>query len=209
MNRLFRFLLFFFVLFIFNLLINIAFIHNLNILKAFTLALGCSIGIMGVGFLRNTKLVKDDFKGMAKLMYQDVSDDVWDKENLTKRNLDFTIESIRYIDLYVNRLRNTEMSTALLNEHFDNFVVRIGAYIGEVIKRNIKQDFYWYQFDSVKNYSSKLDEVYNSIKPQSLLYSKKRDTVILPMFVVSKFLEGNPTYPNLLIYVEEMIKENS
>lgn len=39
-------------------------------------------------------------KGIAKLMYQDVSDDNWDQENLTKRNLVFTIESIRYIDAY-------------------------------------------------------------------------------------------------------------
>jgi hypothetical protein len=190
-------------------MINVIFKHNLNILTAFSVALGCSMGITGFGFLRKTKLVKDDLNGMAKLMYQDVSEDVWDKENLTKRNLDFTIESIRYIDLYAKRLMNTEMGTVLLNEHFDNFVVRIGAYIGEVIKSNIKQDFYWYEFDSVNNYSSKLDGVYKSIKPQSLLYSKKRDIVILPMFVVSEFLEANPTYPNFLIYVEEMIKENS
>jgi hypothetical protein len=209
MKRLYRFLLYFLVIFLGNLIVNAIFKHNLNVLTAFSVAFGCSMGITGFGFLRKTKLVKDDLKGRAKLMYQDVSEDVWDKENLTKRNLDFTIESIRYIDLYAKRLMNTEMGTVLLNEHFDNFVVRIGAYIGEVIKSNIKQDFYWYEFDSVCNYSSKLDGVYRSIKPHSLLYSKKRDIVILPMLVVSQFLEGNPTYPNFLIYVEEMIKENS
>jgi hypothetical protein len=104
---------------------------------------------------------------------------------------------------------NTEMGTELLNEHFDNFVVRIGAYIGEVIKNNIKQDFYWYEFDSVYNYSSKLDGVYSSIETQSVLYSKKRDIVILPLFVVSQFLEGNSPYTNFLTYVEEMIKQNA
>jgi hypothetical protein len=162
------------------------------------------------GFLRNTKLVKDDLKGIAKLIYHDVSEDVWDKENLTKRNLNFTIDSVRYIDLYVKRLMHTGMGTVLLNEHFDNFVVRIGAYIGEVIKNNIKpQDFNWYEFNSVYNYSSKLDGVYGSIEPLSLLYSKKRDIVILPLFVASQFLEGNSTYPNFLVYVEEMIKQNS
>lgn len=178
-------------------------------ITAFSVALGCSLGITGFGSLRKTKLVKDDLKGIAKLMYEDVSEDNWDKENLTKRNLDFTIESIRYIDLYVKRLMNTEMGTVLLNKHFDDFVVRIGAYIGEVIKRNIKQDFCWYEFDSVYNYSSKLDGVDRSIKPHSLIYSKKRDKVILPLFVVSRFLERKSTYPNFQIYVEEMIKENS
>ncbi|MBK3493879.1 hypothetical protein JFL43_03205 [Viridibacillus sp. YIM B01967] len=160
-------------------------------------------------FLNRTILIKDDLKGIAKLMYEDVSDDAWDKENLTKRNLNFTNESIRYIDMYTERLMNTEMGSVLLNEHFDNFVFRIGAYIGEVIKNSIKQDFFWYEFDSVYNYSSKLDGVYNSIETQSVLYSKKKDVVILPLFVVSQFLEGNSTYNSFLKYVEEMIKQNS
>lgn len=160
------------------------------------------------GFLYKTKLSKDDLKGIAKLMYKDVSEDAWDKENLTKRNLDFTVESIRYIDLYAKRLMDTVVSTELLNKHFDSFTNRIGAYIGEVIKKNIKQDFHWYEFDSVYHYSSQLDGVYNR-GSYSVLYSKKRDTVILPLVMVSRFLEGNSPYPNILNYVEEMIKQNS
>lgn len=160
-------------------------------------------------FLKRTKLIKDDLKGMATLMYRDVSEDVWDKENLTKRNLNFSIESIRFIDLYVKRLMDTEKGIELLNKHFDNLVVRLGAYIGEVIKNNINKDFFWYEFDSVYVYSSALDEIHRSEKPYSLLYSKKRDIVILPLLEVSKLLEGNSSYPNFLAYVEEMIKKNS
>lgn len=160
-------------------------------------------------FLNRTRLVKDDLQGIAKLMYQDVSDDSWDKENLTKRNLDFTIESVRYIDMYTKRLMNLESGAELLNKHFDNFVVRIGAYLGEVIKINLKQDFYWYEFESVYNYSNKLDGVYSSIKSPSVLFSKKRDIVILPLNVVSEFLNGNSSYTNFLTYAEKMIRENS
>jgi len=161
------------------------------------------------GFLNKAKLIKDDLKGIAKLMYQDVSNDSWDKENLTKRNLDFTIESVRYIDMYTKRLMNTEFGTELLNKHFDNLVVRTGAYIGEVIKNNIKQDFFWYESDSVYNYSPKLDGVFNNTKTQSVLYSKKRDIVILPLNVVSQFLKGNSSYSDFLTYVEETIKQNA
>ncbi|WP_025784358.1 hypothetical protein [Sporosarcina sp. D27] len=160
------------------------------------------------GFLYKTKLIKDDLKGIAKLNYRDVSEDAWDKENLTKRNLDFTVESIRYIDLYAKRLLDTVAGTELLNKHFDNFTYRIGAYIGEVIKNNIKQDFHWYEFESVYHYSSQLDGVKNP-GSYSVLYSKKRDTVILPLVMASQFLEGNSPYPNILNYVEEMIKQNS
>lgn len=49
------------------------------------------------GSLNRSKLIKNDLKGIAKLMYQYVSEDTWEQENLTKKNLDFTIESIRYM----------------------------------------------------------------------------------------------------------------
>ncbi|MEO4052451.1 hypothetical protein [Solibacillus sp. CAU 1738] len=160
-------------------------------------------------FFNKAKLKKDNLIGIAKLIYQDVSDDSWDKENLTKRNLDFTIESIRYIDIYAKRLMNTEFGTELLNKHFDNFAERIGAYIGEVIKNNINQDFYWYEPDSVLNYSPNLDREFRNSNTQSVLYSKKRDMVILPLNVVSQFLKGNSPYNNLLTYVEETIKKNT
>jgi hypothetical protein len=161
------------------------------------------------GIFKRKKLIKDNLRGTATLMYLDVSDDPWDKENLTKRNLDFSIDSVRYIDRYTTRLMNTELGVKLLKEHFDIFVARIGAYIGEVIKENTRQDFYWYEFESVANYTSKLDEVYKSIETESLLYSKDRDTVIFPMLAVSQFLQGNSTYPNFLTFVEEQIKKNS
>lgn len=161
------------------------------------------------GFLNRTKLIKADLKGIAKLMYQDVSDNSWDKEYLTKKNLDFTVESVRYIDMYTKRLMNTDSGTELLNMHFGNFVFRIGAYLGEVIKIGLQQDFCWYEFDSVYNFSHKLDEVYSSIESQSVLYSKKRDLVILPLNEVSEFLNGSSSYTNFLTYVEEMIRDNS
>jgi hypothetical protein len=158
-------------------------------------------------FFSKNRLVKDDLKGSAKLMFQDVSKDAWDQENLTKEHLDFTVDSIRYIDLYAKKLMTTDAE--LLNKHYDNFVGRIGAYIGEVIKRNIELDFHWYEFDSVYNYSSQLQGVSRNKKAWTLLYSRKSDRVIMPLLMVAEFFEGDSTYPSLLSYVEEMIRQNS
>ena len=157
-------------------------------------------------FLRRNNLVKDDLKGSAKLLYKDVSKDAWDQENLTKENLDFTVDSIRVVDLYTKKLMTTDVE--LLNKHYDNFVGRIGAYVGEVIKRNINQDFQWYEFDSVYNHSSQLHNISRNKKARTLLYSKERDRVITPLMVVAEFIEGHTTYPSLLEYVEEIILQN-
>lgn len=159
-------------------------------------------------FLRKPKLVRDHLKGMAKLMYQDVSEDAWDQENLTKRNLDFTIESMRFIDVYAKKLMETEIGKELLHKHFGNFVVRIGAYIGEVIRNEVEQDFHWYELDSVYQYSPSLKQLSRQQASYSLLYSKKRDTAIFPLDEAEHFLKGNSVYPNLLSYAETMVKKN-
>ncbi|MCG3087335.1 hypothetical protein [Sporosarcina cyprini] len=151
-------------------------------------------------FFGRNKLVKDDLKQISKLMFQDVSEDAWDQENLTKRNLDYSVESIRIIDMYVERLRGTD----LLDKHFDNFVVRIGAYVGEVIRTNNHQDFDWYEFQSVSTYSSVLHGMDQSKEPYTLLYSKKEDAAVLPLWEAAQMLRGISTYPNFLAYVEKM-----
>ena len=67
------------------------------------------------------------------------------------------------------------MRRELLKNHFENFVIRIGAYIGEVIKTNINQDYKWYEYDSVYHFSSALDEVNSGIKTRdgSLLQKER------------------------------------
>lgn len=160
-------------------------------------------------FLKKTDLPKENLKYTAKLMYKDVSEVTWDKENLTKRNLDFSIESIRFIDQYAQNLMSTDRGKELLDQHFDGLANRIGAYLGEIIKNHIQQDFHWYEFKTIYLHSSKLDDSDSSMKKQSLLYSIKKDTVILPLFEVAQLLKGKSSYPNLLSYVEEMIQLNS
>lgn len=162
------------------------------------------------GFFTKNKLVKDDLRGIATLMYKDVSSDPWDQENLTGRKLDFTVESVRTIDLYSQRLMTTEDGLKLMNQYFDNFVVRIGAYLGQVIRYSIyDNDFQWYEFNSVNSYSSKLSENDRRPETDTVLYSKKRDIVLFPIADAELFLEGNSTYPTLLNYVEETIKLNT
>lgn len=157
------------------------------------------------GFFTKNKLVKDDLRGMATLLFEDVSNDPWDQENLTKRKLDFTVESVRTIDLYSKRLMTTE--DQLLNQYFDNFVVRIGAYLGEVIKTSMyDNDFQWYEFNSVHSHSSKLNESDRRSGTDTVLYSKKRYIVLFPLSEAELFLKGNSPYPTLLNYVEETLK---
>jgi hypothetical protein len=164
---------------------------------------------MMFGFINKQKLIKDDLKGIAKLMYQDVSKDPWDRENLTKMNLDYSVESVRWIDRYIERLMGRKYETDLLNDHFNHFVSRIGAYAGEVIKRELRQDFHWYEAQSVYRHSSNpaAGQVERDI--ETVIYSKTKDEVISPLSIASGMLKGSSPYPCLLVYVEQTIREQS
>jgi len=109
-----------------------------------------------------------------------------------------------------NILMTTEDGVKLMNQYIDNFVVRIGAYLGEVVRSSMyDNDFQWYEFNSVNSYSSKLNESDRHPETDTVLYSKKRDIVLFPITDAELFLEGKSPYPTLLNYVEETIKLNT
>ena len=157
-------------------------------------------------FFMNKREILNE-KGIAKLLFEDVSTDSWDRANLTKYNLDFTVESLVFIDQYVEKLQQ-DTNKELLASHASNLAYRIGAYLGEVMKLHISKDFQWYELSTIEKYSAKLAN-YELDKKSVHLYSKKDDTVILPAFEVSEFLLGNSTYLKLSIYVKEKISQLS
>lgn len=123
--------------------------------------------------LFKSKLVKNDKKLYAKLLFEDVSPDKWDKENLTKSNLDFSIDSVRIVNEYADRLIHTEFGQQLLKDHFDILTKRIGAYLGEVLKTHKIGQYRWFDFDSVKENTLHLNNYIKSVEDESVLYSKK------------------------------------
>lgn len=157
-------------------------------------------------FFLKPKLIKNDMKYMAELLFKDVSPDHWDQHNLTKVNLDYSIDSVRLVNEYADRLIQTEFGQQLLSEHADNFTKRIGAYLGEVIKNHKDGKYRWFDFNSIKENTVHLNHYVLSVEDESVLYSKKMDNVLCPIYEVKQYFEGNSNYDNFLGYVEEAIK---
>lgn len=151
-------------------------------------------------------LIKNDKKYYAKLLFKDVSPDNWDKANLTKANLDFSLDSVRLVNEYADRLIDTDFGQQLLKEHPDNFAKRVGAYLGEVIKNHKIGQYHWFDFNSIKENTVHLNDYIISAEDESVLYSKKLDKVLCPIYEAKQYLDGKSTYKNLLTYVEDAIK---
>ncbi|MBM7663653.1 hypothetical protein JOC25_000109 [Solibacillus kalamii] len=157
-------------------------------------------------FFLKPKLIKNDLKYMAELLSKDVSPDQWDQHNLTKANLDYSLDSVRLVNEYADRLIQTEFGQQLLKEHADNFTTRIGVYLGEVIKNHKAGKYRWFDFNSIKKNTVHLNHYVLSVKDESVLYSKKMDTVLCPIYEVKQYFEGNSNYDNFMAYVEEAIE---
>ena len=153
------------------------------------------------------KLKKNDKKYSAKLLFEDVSSDTWDKDNLTKANLDFSIDSVRLVNEYADRLMHTEFGQQLLKEHHDNLITRIGAYLGEVIKKHKSGQYQWFDFNSIKENTVHLNNYVISVKDESVLYSKKMDAVVCPIYEVKQYFDRKSKYTYFMEYVEETIKD--
>lgn len=157
-------------------------------------------------FFNRRKLIKNDKKYRANLLFKDVSPEKWDQENLTQDNLDFSIDSVRLVNEYAERLMHTNAGHQLLKEHAENFTERIGAYLGEVIKQHIKGQYHWFDFQSIKENTEHLNDYMMSMEDEAVLYSKQLDKVMCPIYEARQYLVGKSTYKNLLAYVEEAIK---
>jgi len=151
-------------------------------------------------FQRENTLVK----GLSELTFKDVSDDPWDKNNLTKTKLNYSLESIGLIDEYIIRIKET----VLVEQYLNTLASRIGAYIGEIIRRNLKNDYNWYNFFTVERLIKSTEPLNDYIHIQQVIYSKKHKKSILPMYETYNFLTGNSRYLSLKNYVEEMIRSN-
>ncbi|MEK4425284.1 hypothetical protein [Solibacillus sp. FSL K6-1523] len=157
-------------------------------------------------FFRRCKLIKNDKKFSAKLLFKDVSPEKWDQDNLTKEHLDFSIDSVRLVNEYADRLMKTDLGQQLLKEHPDNFTMRIGAYLGEVIKNHASGQYRWFDFTSIKVNTVHLNDYIMSVEDEAVLYSRKLDKVICPIYEVKQYFNGKSNYNSYLTYVEGAIK---
>ncbi|WP_339176363.1 hypothetical protein MKY51_07895 [Solibacillus sp. FSL R5-0691] len=157
-------------------------------------------------FFLKPKLIKNNKKSIADLLFKDVSPEQWDQDHLTKANLDYSIDSVRLVNEYAERILHTEFGQQLLKEHSEKLITRIGAYLGEVIKNHKDGHYRWFEFNSVKANTVHLNEYEQSVKDESVLYSKKLDHALCPIYEVKQYFDGKPNYNHFLAYVEQAIK---
>lgn len=142
-------------------------------------------------------------KAIAELLLSDKESVEFRDDYLEKDQLDYSIESLKYIDSYLEKVRKNKKF--IKNELYSKIILRCGAYSGEVIRKNSKKDFSWTTYDeAVKNHKI-IKDYGKSLLTQYILESKKNNIIIFPMAKVEKYL-SNGKAESLFFYGETILK---
>lgn len=106
---------------------------------------------------------------------------------LDPKRLDYSIDSLRHVNEFLDQIRRDQG----IEEAWPDVVVRVGAYLGEVIRRNsTKHAWCWIDYDAAHFLDPTAVEVFGKvIGTTAVLYSGAREFA-LPLEQVARYLRN-------------------
>lgn len=122
---------------------------------------------------------------LAQIFYQDR--ETLGRELLDPRKLDYSVESLRHVDAYLEAVRKNKD----LQKSWNRTVLRAGAYVGEVIRRNDKNaQWHWVDHDGAQAINPKyFGALGKSIATAAVLFDGKGGFAF-PLEKVEKYLDN-------------------
>ena len=122
---------------------------------------------------------------LAHIFFED--DDTFGREHLDRRRLDFSLESLKHINDYLGTIRK-DKEIEKLGVTRAKVVLRAGAYVGEVIRKNDnKVQWRWVDYDGARQVEPKFENFGKTIATAAVLYDGNRGFA-LPLAKVDKYL---------------------
>ena len=142
---------------------------------------GCLYGLMA-------QSLNDRTEAMRSLAHQLVADKgpaVFGALYLDRKKLDYGCDSLRHVDAFLAQIRRSHG----MEEAWSDIVIRVGAYVGEVIRRNsIHHAWYWIDLESARTLDpSACEALGGHIGSAAILFSGSREFA-LPLLQVDRRL---------------------
>lgn len=109
-------------------------------------------------------------------------------ELLDPSRLDFTIESLGFVDDYLEQMRKRNLEEG--SDEYYKLVLRCGAYVGEVIRRNsTRTTYHWLDFKGGLQISKLIADFGESLGGAAMLWDSATG-LTFPLAKVQKFLDN-------------------
>jgi len=109
-------------------------------------------------------------------------------ELLDTSRLDFTVESLGFVDDYLHQIRNRNLDEG--GDDYYKLVLRCGAYVGEVILRNAKgRTFHWLDYKGALKINKSIADFGEGLGSAAALWDSDSG-LWFPLAKVQKFLDN-------------------
>jgi len=137
-------------------------------------------------FRKIPSYVDQEFSDLSIMFYHDRENQTYKRELLDEKKLDFSLESLRHVDVYLEVLHakppQDEDATVRV-------VLRCGAYVGEVIRKSSPNKMHWVAFKEAAKFSAFAKGLGYSVATAGILW-RDPENMCFPLAKICKFLEN-------------------
>lgn len=137
------------------------------------------------------------------MLTQDHENPTYMRELLNESKLDFSMESLRHIDSYLEVLHQKPPE----GHELMRVALRCGAYVGEVMRRQLPGTWRWISHDEAAKHSKLIAGFERSIATAGILW-KNNEAMSFPLGKVCKFIE-NGNEDSLHLFAEVLVGNES
>jgi len=126
-------------------------------------------------------------------------------ELLDASRLDFTVESLGFVDDYLDQMRQRHLVEG--DEDYGKLVLRCGAYVGEVILRNARsKTYHWLDYKGALKINKSIADFGESLGGAAVLWDSATG-LTFPLAKVQKFLD-NGREDSVQFFAEVVMKKS-
>jgi len=128
--------------------------------------------------------VDREFSELSVMLTQDDDNPTYLRELLDPEQLDFSLESLKHLDSYLEQLHNTPPQ----GHDLFRVALRCGAYIGEVMRKQAPQ-YHWLAYEVAAQHDDMVRKFGRSIATTGVLWRGGK-SMCFPLGKVCKFIEN-------------------
>ena len=135
------------------------------------------------------------------LVGEEILCEMYKSEALDCDNLDYSLESLKLIDSYLEKVRIDPP----VGDDLGRVVLRTGAYIGEVIRRHSAKKTHWLDFEEAAKVSPLVGQIGRQTGTMAMLWTIPA-AITFPLAKVQKYLQNGPE-DSTYFFAHGMIQE--
>lgn len=124
-------------------------------------------------------------RSIAGLLIENECDSIYKENLLNSSRLDYSVDSLEFINEYLDKIRLDSIDSELLNKIY----LRCGSYVGEVILENTQnKESDWIYYENACKINPSLEQYGKSLATYALLYYNK--SFYFPINKVIKYINN-------------------